>query len=132
MKRLLLALILSAAAIGPAAVTATANAEPNTAGGSTGRSCFNEREIRAFTAAGDHAVNLRIGGKDVYHLELMGRCENIGWARWVHLKAHGSGGGFICDGQGVDLITQDDVCPVRSIRKLTPEEVAALPSKERP
>ncbi len=124
-----LPIILGCAALAPAAVTAAA---PTMEGGSAPRACFFSRDIRGFTQAEhDTAINLRVGSRDVYQLTLLRECIDLKWEHAIRVE-DGSLGLRVCDGPGVRVITSKDNCPVSRIRKLSPEEVAALPSKDRP
>jgi hypothetical protein len=129
MRKILLPLVLTALAAAPAAVTATASVAVTPS--HTNQTCFYPGEVRAFTQTPDNAVNLRVGAKDVYHLTLAGVCENLKWARAISIEGGGAGP-KVCEGPGVTVVTEDDRCPVTSIRRLSPEEIAALPSSERP
>lgn len=132
MRHLLLPLTLAAAALAPAATVTTTATAAVAADAPADRACFYEREVRGFTQAlNDTAINLRVGAKDVYQLILAGHCDNLNWERAIELSNAG-GGPRICEGTGVQVLTSSDRCPVSSIRRLTPEEVAALPPKERP
>ncbi|MDB5432350.1 MAG: hypothetical protein JWP35_3466 [Caulobacter sp.] len=126
---IVLPVILGCAALAPAAVTSAA---PSAESGSPPRACFYPRDIRSFTQAeNDTAINLRIGAKDVYQLTLLRDCIDLKWERAIQVT-DGGAGVRICDGPGVEVITSKDNCPVSHIRKLSPEEVAALPAKDRP
>jgi hypothetical protein len=129
MRKILLPLVLSILAAGPVAVTASVAATPS----HTNQTCFYPDQVRGFTQTPDNAMNLRVGAKDVYHLTFAGVCENLKWARAISLEGGPGGPSLkICEGMGVTVVTEDDRCFVNSIRRLSPEEIAALPSSERP
>ncbi len=96
--------------------------------------CFWARSANGFAAADDRAVNIRVGVRDVYRFEFMGSCPDIDWTNSLALVSHGSD--FICTGMDADIVTPSTIgpqrCPVRSVRKLTPDEIAALDKRARP
>jgi hypothetical protein len=102
----------------------------------TGRhqQCFYSRDINGFRAADDSHVYIRVGVRDIYAFTLLGPCPDVKWTEHLALKTTGSN--FICSGLDADLIVPSSIgpqrCPVRDIRKLTPEEAKALPAKLRP
>ena len=99
-----------------------------------GRQCFWARDVNGFSAVDDDTVNLRVGVKDVYQLELMGPCHDIDWAQKIAIQSRN--GSFICSGLDAVLIAPSPIgpqrCHVRTVRKLTPEEVMALSDKDKP
>jgi len=124
------ATLLSASAAVPAA------AAPQ--GGGAGRSCFWSRNISSWTEAGDRTVNFRVGVNDFYQLQLVNDCPDLRFAEAIGLETRG-GSNFICSGLDVNVIVPRSVthtipqrCMGSSIRKLSPEEVAALPPKQKP
>lgn len=98
------------------------------------RQCFWTRSINGFNAVDDHTVNLRVGVKDVYQLELLQPCNDIDWASKIAIQSRGSS--WICSGLDATVIAPSPIgpqrCMVKTVRKLTPEEVAALPAKAKP
>jgi hypothetical protein len=127
---LALALTLTAGAASVPTIIAAQPAKPAPA------ACFWARNIDNFNAPDDRTVNLRVGVHDVYQLKLFSSCIDVDWDQRIALRAHGSD--WICEGDNVD----DEIdahsamgpqrCPVTSVRKLTPEQVAALPKRDRP
>ncbi|WP_395391109.1 DUF6491 family protein [Novosphingobium sp. BL-8A] len=101
------------------------------------RQCFWANDVRNFRAVNSTTVNIR-AGRDVYRLDLMGICPNINWNERMGLVTTGSSS--ICAGSalGVSVVTRrtggrgQERCAVRQITALTPEQVAALPPRERP
>lgn len=101
------------------------------------RACFYARSVTNFAAADDRNLYIRVGARDVYHLSMFGNCFDLSWVHSLGLKSRG--GNFICEGGNVsvDVVTRDagpgvQSCPVTAIRRLTAEDVAALPKKARP
>lgn len=98
------------------------------------RQCFWTHSVNGFTAVDDRTVNLRVGVKDVYQLELLGPCPDVNWAETIAIQSRGSS--TICSGLDATIISPSTIgpqrCAVRNVRKLTPEEVVSLPPKQRP
>ena len=98
--------------------------------------CFYGSQTDGFSAANDTTVYVRSGIRDIYELKLFAPCIDVDWAQRIALRSHGSD--FICEGTNVDyeVISPSPIgrqrCQVTSVRKLTPEQVAALPKKDRP
>ena len=131
------------ASIGIAAVLAlsfatggSAVSDPSPAPAKPRPACFWARDVNGFAAVDDRTVNLRIGVHDVYQLKLFGNCPDIDWSMRIGIKSRGSS--WICEGNGLDLelVSPSPIgperCPVTSVRKLTTEEVTAIPKRQRP
>ena len=123
---LLSACLAAGAQAQPASEKPPANAEA--------RQCFWAPSISGFAAANEKVVNIRVGVKDVYQLEMLGPCPDVNWNTSIGLVTRGSN--FICAGMDADIVSQSTLgpqrCPVRSVRKLKPDEVAALGKREKP
>jgi hypothetical protein len=122
-----------------AALALTASADPPPPGPPPhhGGSCFWERDVTNFAARDDHTVYLRVGGRQVYELKMFGNCFDLSWLHHIGLRTFGSSN--VCEGggAGLELETRDIAaghqrCPVTSIRKLSPDEIAALPKDAQP
>ena len=100
-----------------------------------GQQCFYASNITNFTAASDRVVYIRVGVNDVYRLDLMNACPELSFRLGIGLS-QANGGSTICS--PIDLTIRyrqagaDRICPVRDMRKLSPDEVAALPKRDRP
>jgi hypothetical protein len=98
------------------------------------RDCFWTRNANGFAAQDDHTLNVRVNSRDVYQFEMMGHCPDMDWNNRIALVSRG--GSNICTGMDAEVVTHSPIgpmrCPVHSVRKLTPAEVAALPRKARP
>lgn len=98
------------------------------------RQCFWARQVNSFASTDDGIVNLRVGVKDIYQFEMFGPCHDIEWSSQIALRSRGSS--YICSGLDAEIITPSSIgpqrCPVRNVRKLTPEEAEALPKGSRP
>lgn len=127
-----LALPLAAALLTASPVTAKSPEEGPRS--SPARQCFWNRQVTSFASSDERIVNVRVGVKDVYQLEMFGRCDEVDWTQRIALVSRG--GGFICSGLDAEIVTPTTLgpqrCLVRNIRKLTPEEIKALPKRARP
>ena len=98
--------------------------------------CFFHNDVQNFAAADEQSVYIRVGARDVYRLEVFAPCPDIDWSLRVGLRNFG-GSSWLCVGDQVDVFVPirgfgPNRCPARIGRKLTPEEVAALPKRARP
>lgn len=136
------------AALAAAALTAGCAAGPNSGpygAGDVGRRdlasapapprCFFARSVSGFSPASGDAVNVRVGVRDVYRLDLAGPCPDLDFTLALALRTRG-GGSSICDGFDAELLVPSPAgartCPVSEVRALAPAEVAALAPRERP
>ncbi len=98
------------------------------------RQCFWNHQVNSFAAQDDRIVNLRVGVKDYYQLELFAPCPDVEWTQKIALISRGSS--TICSGLDAEVVTPTPIgpqkCMVRNVRKLTPTEVAALPKGAKP
>jgi hypothetical protein len=128
MTRKLVVLALAAAVL---PVTSCESTPPE---GLANRQCFHARNVQNFRPQGDRIVNVRVAVNQVFQFELMGSCPNLNFSQRLGLRTRGSQ--WICSGLDADLIVPSTIgpsrCPVNNIRRLTPEEVAALPRGARP
>ena len=94
--------------------------------------CFAIRDIRSFAWQDDYTVYLNINRRDVYQLKTIINCPDIGGAA----LSYRSSSDIVCDGLDLILVARTTrgprECAVKSIRKLSPAEVAALPKRARP
>ncbi len=97
-------------------------------------SCFHARNISNFRAPDNKTVYLRVGVRDIYQLDLFGACPDVDWNEQIAVASRG--GPWICTGFDAEIISPSSIgphrCQVRTVKKLTPTEVAALPKKARP
>jgi hypothetical protein len=128
-----IALPLAAALVlGLAAPLAASAKSPE--GASPKRDCFWTRQVNSFASNDNRIVNVRVGVKDVYQFEMMGRCQDVDWNNKIAIRSRG--GDYICTGLDAEIISPTSIgpqhCPISKIRKLTPAEVAALPKHAKP
>jgi hypothetical protein len=126
---------LLAAAVAIAGLAATAAQAAPTTGAS--RDCFLGRDWESWTTTGDgDALLIRVNLHDIYRVELTpGSHVRKDPDRFLINKERGSN--WICSPLDLDLQLSDhsgfrQPLIARSIRKLTPQEIAAIPKKERP
>lgn len=121
-------------AIALSGCTTPADAQPQAAAKAPNRNCFWANTVSNFNAIDETTVYIRAGVKDVYRLDLFTRCIDIDWNQSIALVSRG--GNSICTGFDATIVTKGPIgpqrCEVRNVTKLTPQEVEALPSKQRP
>lgn len=129
-SRALPVIMLAAAAVSAGSASAATPAKP----GKSAQACFWTRDVSNFQAADRSTVNIRVGVRDVYQLVLFSSNSDIDWTQHIGIESRGSD--RICSGLDATIIVPGPIgpqrIPVTSVRKLTPEEVAALPKKARP
>ena len=100
------------------------------AAASSGRECFSARNVSSFKAQGDNAVDIQVGVRRYYRLQLAGVCPNMNWARRVAVVAR-SGSSFICQGLDAELVVIDPeprpaALPGQQCTRLSDAEARAL------
>jgi hypothetical protein len=126
-----------AALVGAALLVAVAlgSAAPAAAADKSRDACFARREIDGFSAPDDHTVYVRVGANRIYRLDLMIKCTNLTFRQGIGLESQPANA-FICSPLEATVVYHDtgilERCPVKAIHKLTPDEIAALPKKDRP
>lgn len=101
----------------------------------TKRECFYSGNIRGFSAVDDETLNLQVGGRDdIFQVKLFHPSNDLKFASRIALI--GRSGSYICSNYDATLVVPGPAgsqrTPVTSIRRLAPQEVAALPDKQRP
>ena len=100
----------------------------------THNDCFWTRNVDGFAAPDEHTLNVRVGVRDVYQFQMFGPCPDIDWNQRIALVSRS--GSNICSGMDAEVVSHSPIGPqrsaVRSMRKLTPEEIAALPPRAKP
>lgn len=103
------------------------------------RQCFNVSQVNNFRQGRANQVFLRVGRSDVYELDSAGGCWDLDFANQLAIipDLGGSAGSRLCTGDWARIIVPGSqapgsVCRARVTRKLTAEEVAALPDAQRP
>jgi hypothetical protein len=129
-----LAFAATAAAMLALAATATGAADSPTKPVAKNQ-CFWTRNITGFAAPDDHTVYVRVNFRDVYRLDLMVACPDVDWNQRIALVSRG--GSNICSALDAEVVSHAtgigrQRCPVKTLTKLTPEEIAALPKHAKP
>lgn len=110
-------------------------AAPGAAADKSHDACFARRNIESFNAPNDRTVYVRVGVDQIYRLDLMIDCTNLTFRQGIGLEDQPATP-WICSPLEATVIYHDngirERCPVRAIHKLTPQEIAALPKKDRP
>lgn len=113
--------------VGPSAATTDAG-EP--------RRCFRVDRVRNFRATADQTLYLRTSRTDVFETRALGACQNLDWAMGVALI--GPGVSTVCTGDLATVVPRDTgvapggPCRIQVVRQLTPQQIAALPDRDRP
>ena len=126
-------LALAASAVALLAICATAAGAADKP--ASKNECFWARNVTSFAAPDDKTLYVRVGVNQVFRFEMFGSCPEIDWNQRLALVSRG--GDNICSGMDAEVVTHSpgigrQRCAVRSMHKLTPEEVAALPPKAKP
>jgi hypothetical protein len=128
------ALAAAVAALFALGATASAPAYAKSPAATGKTQCFFTRNADGFAAPDEKTLYVRVGVRDVYQFEMFGRCPDIDWNQRLALVSRP--GSSICTGMDAEVISHSPIgpqrCPVRSVRKLTPDEVKALPPRSRP
>lgn len=117
------------------AIAATAQTAPATSKPAKSQ-CFFSSQWRGWRAPDDRTVYIRVGGRDIYRLDLTSSCPGLR-SPGAFLINRVRGGTNICSPLDLDLrVSQgghfSTPCLVKSMTKLSPDEVTALPKSARP
>ncbi len=110
-------------------VTACTPEPPATAQQSS-RECFWGSQVTGFSDAGPDRAILNIGQRESWELTLAPGCPDVDWAMKIGIRSRG--GDRICPGRPAELFVPNASgsgmrrCLVQSVRKLSPEEAAAV------
>ena len=133
------ALTLAVAAGGMASCAPT----PSDMGGdgaAPAQACFYPSTLVNFRTSGDNIAYIKAGRNEVYELRAAGFCRGLSAARSLAITETAGMGSRACVGDTVNLMASapalDDStnvpCRAQVARRLTDEEVAALPDRLRP
>jgi hypothetical protein len=129
MSRLILSLASGALVLGVAASASAQTSKP-------ARQCFTRDQIGAVQPVGDKQLNVQVRQRDVYRIDLAIPCPGIRQPARIFDISPISSGASICSGAdirlGVIVSGGRNECVIDKITKLTPDEVKALPNRERP
>jgi len=101
-----------------------------------GRSCFFANQWESWRSPAPDVILIRVNLHDIYELRLSSPAPELGYPD-VHLVSRFQGSNSVCDPLDLQLEVSDNhgfrsPIIVRSMRKLTPEEVAQIPRRFRP
>ena len=100
------------------------------------RQCFYLSDWRGWSAPDKNTLYMKVRGRDVYRVDLAYGSNQLTWPG-THLVSVVRGPDSICHPLDLDLRVSDGMgfaIPIRAktITKLTPEQIQALPKKDRP
>ena len=88
----------------------------------------------SFAKSREQKKAIRVRAKDVYRLDMKGRCPELDWEHRIAIDSRGSSS--ICSAIDATVLVKNPIgvsrCSVETLTRLTPEEIAALPKKSRP
>jgi hypothetical protein len=120
------AVIAAAAALSGACMSANQREMGQTAAGQ--RQCFLAYQVNGFHPIDYDTVQVTVGPRTIYELELFGTCRDINWSERIALRST-SGSSWICQGLDAELLVPSAIgpqrCLVNTIRRLSPEEAKA-------
>jgi len=121
MRLLILAGLSALAAASGAAAQPQSSTDP----------CFLSRYVRGHTTDGKDSVYLNVDGTAVFRVSTDATCLSHATASDPILIAD-RGSGKVCTRQDIELQVRGLRCIVKSVTKLTPAEVSALPKALQP
>ena len=100
------------------------------------RACFSLSDWQGWSSPSRDVLYMKVRNRDVYRLDLTRGSNQLGSAG-SHIVSVVRGSDRICNPIDLDLRVSDGMgfaMPIRAktITKLTPEEIAAIPKKDRP
>ena len=118
------------------AVSAPAFADAKDAAPKPVRSCFSLSDWQGWSAPDKNTLYLKVRNRDVYRVDLSHGTNQL-TSPGVHLVSVVRGPDTVCSPIDLDLRVSDGfgfAMPImaKSITKLTTEEIAALPKRDRP
>lgn len=97
--------------------------------------CFLRHDVYGFSAPNDHTVYLSVRNRDVFRLDLMNECQGLTFRQSFGLEDRPASP-WVCDPLEATVVYREtgilQRCPVKAIHKLTPDEIKALPKRDRP
>lgn len=126
--------ILTAVAVALVGVQPASAASPTEPAAKPARQCFWANRVTNFASNDRDTINVRVGVKDVYQFEMLGACPDVDWSNKIAIVSRGSNS--ICTGLDAEIIAPGPLgperCFVKTVRKLTPTEIEALPRRAKP
>ena len=104
------------------------------------RACFYPATVVNFRTSGDNIAYIKAGRSEIYELRAAGFCRGLSGARGITITETAGMGSRACVGDSVNILASSPMlddstnvpCRAQVARKLTDEEVAALPDRLRP
>ena len=133
MSNRLTALCASLAIVGSVGVATQAIAAEPT----HGDNCFLSRDWDGWKSPDPTSIYLRVGVRQIYLVKLSAPSDQLQWSD-THLVNRVRGSEWICNPLDLDLDVADnhgtfrEPLFVKSITRLTPEEIAAIPKRDLP
>ena len=132
--RVLLPLAAAATVAGCNAYAQPAGAIPAQANGGGRNQCFYAANVTGFRQGPGDIIYVNTNARDYYELRTLGYCAaRLDFENRIAIRTRG--GSFICSGNDAEIYVLDALgptyCPVRSNRKLSPQEVATLRARKR-
>ena len=98
------------------------------------RQCFYAANVTGFRQGPGDIIYVNTNARDYYELRTLGYCAaRLDFENRIALRSRS--GAFICSGYDAEIFVPDALgstyCPVRSNRKLSPQEVATLRAQRR-
>jgi hypothetical protein len=136
LKAMLSAGLLATALLAAAAPALAAEKSAGPKAPPAARTCFFLSDWDGWKAPDDNTLYLKVRLRDVYRVDLAHGTSQL-TSPGVHLVSIVRGSSQVCAPIDLDLRVSDSMgfaTPImaRSITKLTPEEIAAIPKKDRP
>ena len=128
-------LLLGAATIAGSLALTLASAGP--AAADAQHPCFFISQWGNWHATNDHTIYIRVNLNDIYRLDLSAGAQQLTWPGTYHLTNVVRGSSSICTPLDFQLSLTDghgwrQGLIVSNVTKLTPEQIEALPPKDRP
>jgi len=105
------------------------------AAASSDQACIARRNINGFNAPDDRTVYIRAGVNQIFRLDLMNDCLNLSFRQTIGFDNRPNRN-WICTPLEATIVYRGNGmkqrCPVKAMRKLTPEEIAAVPKRDLP
>ncbi len=133
--RALLPLAAAATLAGCNAYAQPMGTPPGSTQANSGRNqCFYAANVTGFRQGPGDIIYVNTNARDYYELRTLGYCAaRLDFENRIALRSRA--GGFICSGNDAEIYVPDALgstyCPVRSNRKLSPQEVATLRAQRR-
>lgn len=113
----------------------TSGTDVASTGAGTERQCFMADQVQNFREGPDRSLYLRALRNDVFRASTAGACLDLGSSLAIAIQPEAGASNRLCTGDWATVAiggTRSAPCRIRIEERLTPEQVAALPSRSRP